>query len=148
MTELNDKYYEEEFDELVNYCKRLGWKVTQGHKLDDAAIFDTKEITINSQRKPEIKLYRLLHEIGHVLFSKTKDYEFRATSAYCETTDRRRNTDRVETLEEEFAAWARGFILAEKRGIFIDKEQFDRDKAACIMTYMRWAVKPKEWYDD
>ena len=138
----HDAYYEEEFSGLVDYCKRLGWKVTQGHKSSDEASFDDKEITINSQRRPEIKVYRLLHEIGHVLFSKTKRYEFRSTSVYCEGTDKRRNIDKVETLEEEFAAWSRGFLLAEKKGILIDRKQFDREKATCIMTYMRWACIP------
>ena len=142
-----DSYYEKEFNNLVAYCKQLGWNVIEGHKLDDAVLFETKEITINSQRRPEIKLYRLLHEIGHILFSKTKNYEFRSTSMYCKTTDKRKNTDKVETLEEEFGAWARGLLLAERRGIFVDKEQFDKDKAACIMTYMRWATMPKDWDD-
>lgn len=107
-----------------------------------------KDIKIEGKYPIELKVYFLLHELGHHQLRKDWN-KFKKTlpsSAHAEHLDfyrnvgkyKRRVTYTVSCMEEEFKAWDEGLKLAEKLGIRINMEKWLPLKAKCLIGYMRY----------
>lgn len=107
-----------------------------------------KVIRIQGKYSVEMKVYLLLHELGHHQLRKDWD-KFKRTipvTAHAEQLHfvrkvgkfKRRVTYTVACMEEEFKAWDEGYKLAEKLGIRINLEKWSGFKAKCLLSYMRY----------
>jgi len=132
-----------QFKRLKQYCKRLGWSVVCKHSVECSADFESRIIVINSQLKPEIRLYRLLHEIGHILISHRKNYKQKFGCYAASPKDLQKNINKLCVVEEEFVAWDRGLQLARKQNISINEARFNKDKTQCLMSWVKWAAGNK-----
>ena len=120
---------------LKKYLEERDWKINFGNVKDDVCDFNTKSISVRTVgRRPEITLYILLHEAGHVLFSKRNgDY-----LEYAQELSIGRNSMSYKVLEveEEFEAWKHGYNLAFNLKIPIDKKKYEVIKSRYLATYM------------
>ena len=97
-----------------------------------------KHIKIEGKYSKEIKVYLLLHELGHHQLRKDWDKFKRVLPdlAYAEDIHLRMNDIKykrrvsytVSCMEEEFKAWEEGLKLGDKFGIRINKEKWDKFK--------------------
>jgi len=83
-----------------------------------------------------------LHECGHALAFDSKSYKdnFPNLAAIRFKTSRvskRRNVVKCETIAEEWDAWHRGFKLARRLGIEVNKEHYFDYASRNVMTYVR-----------
>jgi len=111
---------------------------------EEDAFFDKeKEIVYSLRTKNEKnQMYSLLHECGHALAFESKGYTNRFPTMAAKRfktakVNRRTNTFKVESIIEEYDAWARGLKLAERLGIEIDKEDYGKYASRYVMTYVR-----------
>ncbi len=127
---------------LIKFLEEKGWKVFLGNVKDDICEFSNKRICVRTVgRRPEITLYVLLHEAGHILFSKRNgDY-----LQYAEDLNIGRNSMSYKVLEveEEFEAWKHGYNLAHELKIPIDKKGYEVIKSRYLATYMMNAMNRK-----
>jgi len=132
------RYYEIEYKKLVKYCEKYNWKVTEKHNISDYVALDLKHIIINSRHTSRNKVFCLLHEIGHILVARSVHYDYIYESPNFSKNIKLedRHAD-ISTLDEEFAAWRKGLLLAKKRGIYINREEFEKEKIKCLMTYIK-----------
>lgn len=107
-----------------------------------------KEIKIEGKYPTEIKVYLLLHELGHHQLRKSWD-KFEKTlpiTAYAELYHqekkevkyKRRVTYMVSCIEEEFKAWDEGLKLASKLDIKVNLTKWNAFKAKCLISYIRY----------
>lgn len=128
-----DKGYEDvTFDH--NDISYIEWEGTNLNK--------PKIIKIEQKYNNEIKLYLLLHEIGHHQLRKNKKNYHKKFPilAYAETDKKyiRHVSYRVTSLEEEFKAWEEGYKLGIKFGINIRMDKWQWIKNRCLMKYIRY----------
>ena len=147
-----------------SYTKALGtlteWGIKQGYDISfdhyESSEIDWKGYTLNepnsirieSRYPVELKVYLLLHELGHHQLRKNWD-KFKKTLpvlAHAEHIHfvrnvgkyKRRVTYTVSCMEEEFKAWDEGYKLAEKLEIKINLKKWNEFKAKCLISYMRY----------
>ena len=106
------------------------------------------EIRIQGKFPIEIKVYILLHELGHHILRKDWDKFTKVLpiSAHAEHVHffkndvkyKRRVQYNVSCMEEEFKAWDEGHKLADRLGIRINEVKWYDFKAKCLMGYMRY----------
>ena len=124
------------------------WAKTRGYsvfgKWDEDAFYDKDKEIVYSLRTKEKKhqMYSLLHECGHALAFDSKSYKdnFPNLAAIRFKTSRvskRRNVVKCETIAEEWDAWKRGFKLARRLGIEVNKEHYFDYASRNVMTYVR-----------
>jgi len=124
------------------------WAKTRGYsvfgKWDEDAFYDKDKEIVYSLRTKEKKhqMYSLLHECGHALAFDSKSYKdnFPNLAAIRFKTSRvskRRNVVKCETIAEEWDAWKRGFKLARRLGIEVNKEDYFDYASRNVMTYVR-----------
>jgi len=124
------------------------WAKTRGYsvfgKWDEDAFYDKDKEIVYSLRTKEKKhqMYSLLHECGHALAFDSKSYKdnFPNLAAIRFKTSRvskRRNVVKCETIAEEWDAWHRGFKLARRLGIEVNKEHYFDYASRNVMTYVR-----------
>jgi len=134
---------EEDYINLIT-----AWAKTRGYnvfgKWDEDAFYDKDKEIVYSLRTKEKKhqMYSLLHECGHALAFDSKSYKdsFPNLAAIRFKTSRiskRRNVVKCETLAEEWDAWKRGFKLARRLGIEVNKEHYFDYASRNVMTYVR-----------
>ncbi len=127
------------------------WAATKGYKVvgkwEEDAFYDKDKEIVYSLRtqNPKNQVYSLLHECGHALAFESKGYKNRFPTLSkrrfkTAKVNSRTNTFRVESILEEYDAWARGLKLAERLGIEIDKEDYGNYASRNVMTYVRKAV--------
>jgi hypothetical protein len=127
------------------------WAAAKDYKVlgkweEDAYYEDEKEIVYSLRTKNEKnQVYSLLHECGHALAYESKGYQsrFPTLSKHRFKTAKvnpRTNTYKVESILEEYDAWARGLKLAERLGIELDKEDYGRYASRWVMSYVRKAA--------
>tara|TARA_Y100000361_G_scaffold86870_1_gene77192 strand:+ start:425 stop:856 length:432 start_codon:yes stop_codon:yes gene_type:complete len=124
------------------------WAATKGYKVvgkwEEDAFYDKDKEIVYSLRtqNPKNQVYSLLHECGHALAFESKGYKNRFPTLSkrrfkTAKVNSRTNTFRVESILEEYDAWARGLKLAERLGIEIDKEDYGNYASRNVMTYVR-----------
>ena len=148
-----------------NYTKALEvlreWGLNEGYKSitfdhNDISEIDWVKSTLNTPKTIkiqgiypiEMKVYVLLHELGHHQLRKNwaKFHKTIPVAAHAEhihfirkiSKYKRRVTYTVSCMEEEFKAWEEGFKLGEKLGIRINMDKWNTFKAKCLISYMRY----------
>lgn len=127
--------------EVVAWCASKGIKVQFGKKAGGLYDSLSKTITMTSHAGPEKQLYMLLHECGHHLIGFKADDE-RFGMGYPKVEDPHFNTTfhhRVACLEEEIEAWHRGWKLARRLQLKLDRLAFDKVRLECLKSYIKWA---------
>lgn len=107
-----------------------------------------KKIRIEGKYPVEIKVYILLHELGHHQLRKnwdsfTKKLPITAHAEHVhffknDTKYKRRVMYTVSCMEEEFKAWEEGYKLGEELGIRINLDKWNTFKSKCLISYMRY----------
>jgi len=129
-------------EQLVGWCKGKGLKVVFGQKRNGLYDPESKTITVAIGAAPAKQVVYLLHECGHFLIGMKEHHE-RFGMGYPQTDAEVVKTflHRVACLEEELEAWHRGWKLAGRLGIVINRAHFDSIKLECIRSYMKWALR-------
>lgn len=135
---------------LVNWFADKGFEVISGKREKSELYFDMWEVHINSSSSYEDQLHTMLHEAGHLLISRRKnyhrDYSHGYGSVHVEDSGKRNSLQRTDrnkshTLDEEQEAWKTGLRLAHRLCIPIRYEAFERDRTEAFMTYIEWAYR-------
>lgn len=133
------------YDKVFEWAEEKNYQIVEGPDEEDACWSDVKQITIYSGQGIEKRLYSLLHECGHALIrSDAKNFEHSYPAhATAELDGRKRRSDKykVSLIEEEVEAWKRGYRLANRLGLFIDEENFNKLKTKCLISYFIWATE-------
>jgi len=129
------------------WCRSRGISVLFGKKT--AGLYDpnSREIVIAVRAHPGRQLCYLLHECGHHLIGM-KEHHDRFGEGYPKANDpvvSKTFLHRVSCLEEELEAWHRGWRLARRLNLMIQRDRFDEVKLECVKSYFKWAVRPKDW---
>jgi hypothetical protein len=134
-------------DKVLEWCKqkKIGvFHAPQGGQggtweVEDRAIFLEPRSSIRQQ------LFTLLHECGHALIdeSTSRVSSVRFGEGYLPVGRKTTRVDKVNLISVELEAWNRGWLLAERLGIPVPRDEFDRAKANAIMSYMKWVLSPK-----
>ena len=108
-------------------------------------------IRIEGKYPIEIKVYLLLHELGHHQLRKdwdkfTKVLPILANAEHASLYKKDRNLKRVlaydvSCLEEEFKAWEEGYKLGMLLGIKINDKKWHDFRSKCLMAYIRYYGK-------
>ena len=131
---------QESIDTVIYWLHKRGYFVDFSYNGDDSVDRESKIISINTTRSLETQLYTLLHECGHILI-----YGSDKVTNVKEVTDNyneKSNIHRVFRVVEEVEAWKRGLSLANRLGISVDKEKWNRDVARALKQYMKWCLDP------
>lgn len=118
---------------LTEYSVDVVW----GKDEVDAFYYDADTIGINTTRCKELQLFCLLHEAGHVILRRRK--EFHIDFPFIEGGGRTQ-LSRVDTIKEEIEAWSEGKKLACRLGIELNEERWERYWRHQVYKYVRWAV--------
>lgn len=88
-----------------------------------------------------------MHECGHHLIGYASGPNERYGSGYQaeDSATKRSTVHRIDIVDEELEAWARGLKLAKRLGIKIDVNRFNHTKSEYIKTYLKWAAKVEGW---
>jgi hypothetical protein len=132
------------FNNVVEYAERtLGYTVLEDSDCVDCCRNDVKIIEIYSLNGIENRLFALLHECGHALIRRdwtTFKTEFCAHAEHDGDGRKETKSLKISTLEEEFEAWKRGWKLAKRLNLQLDKDAYTKNKDKYIMTYIKWAA--------
>jgi len=133
-----------EIDIITAWAAQRGYKVFG--KWSEDAFYDKDKEIVYSLRTKEKKnqMYSLLHECGHALAFESKGYKNRFPTMSkrrfkTAKVNPRTNTFKVEQIVEEYDAWERGYNLACRLGIEIDKEDYNKYASRYVMSYVRKA---------
>jgi len=133
-----------EIDLITAWAAQRGYKVFG--KWSEDAFYDKDKEIVYSLRTKEKKnqMYSLLHECGHALAFESKGYKNRFPTMSkrrfkTAKVNSRTNTFKVEQIVEEYDAWERGYNLACRLGIEIDKEDYNKYASRYVMSYVRKA---------
>ena len=137
--------YKTYIEMITQWAAAKGYKVI-GKRDIDAFYEDEKEIVYSLWTKnPKNQVYSLLHECGHALAYESKGYQNRFPTLAkhrfkTAKVNPRTNTYKVESILEEYDAWARGLALADRLGIELDKEDYGKYASRWVMSYVRKAA--------
>jgi hypothetical protein len=136
---------------INDYIRMIeAWAALRGYKVfgkwSEDAFYDKDKEIVYSLRTKEKKhqVYSLLHECGHALAFESKGYKNRFPTMSkrrfkTAKVNPRTNTFKVEQIVEEYDAWERGYNLACRLGIEIDKEDYNKYASRYVMSYIRKA---------
>lgn len=128
---------------LTVWCSERKVKVSFLKKQNGTYHSGSKEITISSRLSPRNQVIVLLHECGHHLIGVSGDSN-RFEMGYWQVEPEVTKTfhHRLTCLEEEMEAWHRGWRLAGRLGLRVDRELFDQYRLKCLRSYIKWTLKP------
>ncbi len=134
---------------VVDWCTNKGLNVTFDNKDQGSYNSDTKTVRCNSRSRPETQLFLLLHECGHFLIGDNSHEKFSLVEeAENNPTVKRMLAHRVDIISEELEAWHRGRTLARRLKIKIKKQEWDKFRARCLKSYIKWCLKPGDFEKD
>lgn len=131
-------------ERAVKWAQRRGLTVSFVPK---GGVFFSKEklITVSSRMSPREQLFTLLHECGHFLIGPRRPGDRFGMGYAAPALPRHKGSalHRIDILDEEFEAWARGWKLGRKLGALLDADRkaFDERRVQCLMTYAKWASR-------
>ena len=146
--------YTRALERLTGWATREGYEVIFDH--DDISEIEWQRDTLNwpnrikiEGRYPiEMKVYLLLHELGHHILRKDWNVfqKVLPVTAYAEHVHfyhndvryKRRVMYNVSCVEEEFKAWDEGYKLGKRLDIRINDEKWHEFKSKFLMGYMRY----------
>ena len=128
--------YSHYLDIVTGWAEDKGYFVLFEEDGDDAIDCISKVISIKSTNRIETQLYVLLHECGHALVRENGSiFDFEGVESQY---SKRSKISRVFVLMEEVEAWKRGFSLANRLGIPIDIDRWNRAVSKAIWKYAEW----------
>ena len=128
---------------LIAWCEKRGLSVKFMKKSMATYTHSAKEIEVSSHLPPPSQLIVLLHECGHHLIGGAEKH-VRFSMGYPQTDPDAKKTfqHRVTILDEEMEAWHRGWKLACRLGLRLNRDEFDKVRLGCVKSYVKWALKP------
>jgi hypothetical protein len=147
--------YTKALERLTEWAVKQGYsEITFDHhdisQIDwkGSGLNEPNTIKIEGKYPIEIKVYLMLHELGHHQLRKNWS-KFKKTLpvvAHAEHIHfvrnvgkyKRRVTYSVSCMEEEFKAWDEGLKLAEKLDVKINIKKWNEFKAKCLIGYIRY----------
>jgi hypothetical protein len=137
-----DMLYIEKLAAVNSWCEARSMRIVFAKKSAGVYDPDSKVITLSGRASPERQLHYLLHECGHHLIGMEEHHE-RFGKGYPRSGEPRADNNyehRMACLEEEFEAWHRGWRLAKRLRLEVDREEFDKTRLDCLKTYISWAA--------
>lgn len=101
-------------------------------------------ITINSKQTPKKKFFCLVHEVGHFVLRRKRQFKTRFPEDYVKEDKEKQKKTRqfvVDTLREEVLAWESGLDYVESLGIEVDRESYNRQRTSALYKYIEWALE-------
>jgi hypothetical protein len=136
----------EQMQVLVDWCYNKRLKVVFARRANGLYERDLKQITVNGRLAPEAQLHVLMHECGHHLIGRPSPEERFGVGYHADDPNVKRTTlHRVDVVDEELEAWARGLKLARRLHIEVDLERYNRTRSEYVKTYLKWAAKVEGW---
>ena len=132
--------HEDAITAVTYWFQQKGYHVEIDRDGEDAIDRDSKFVSINSTRSLETQLHVILHEAGHLLVEQSD----KITNGIPEVLNKYSEKSKIHrtfTVIEEIEAWKRGLKLANRLGIKINKEKWNKDVARAIYKYMVWATE-------
>lgn len=133
----------ESLDILTDWAVSKGYSVDFDRNANNCICHETKIIEINNKTPIRDQVFFLLHECGHVLiFENGFFWNFNIRNKYHvnEPTNREENKKyKIFVLTEEIEAWQRGYRLAKKLNLNIDKSSLEEYMYKAISKYSKWA---------
>lgn len=136
----NDAYYIGTIATVIDWCNTKKINVFFGKSSGGLYDVENRLITISGRASPEKQLFMILHECGHHLIGYHED-DIRFGKGYPLVNDPRFNVSfhhRLACLEEEIEAWNRGWNLASRLRINLDRNAFDKTRIDCLRGYVKW----------
>lgn len=132
-------------ERVVKWAKSRGLSVDVHPKIDVGRYHsESRRVEISSRFGPEKQLVVMLHEIGHYLIEMGGRAAEQFPHGYNRIDEGHPSRDvlhKIDVVAEEFEAWRRGWKLAERLQIPIDREYYDTIRAEYLKSYFRWAMK-------
>lgn len=135
---------------LREWLQQRGFWLQQNRDVSDIVVFHPNRIVFIDQKNSySTRLVTLLHECGHVAIhlrrNRTLSKRVAGTSRKEELRQVGRGSPRstrlkIATLDEEIAAWEWGQRLGHRLGVRYSNATFERVRARCLMTYVRWGA--------
>jgi hypothetical protein len=137
--------YTKALNELKEYAISLGFKTIRlDSEVGTYISWYQSTISIEKNVPVEVKVYLMLHELGHNELRKD-DASYKKqlplvhyAESVLEGKYMRRRGYKVSKLEEEFLAWVAGYALAERMGIKINDVKWHSLRTKCLSTYIRF----------
>lgn len=133
-----------DMEATIQWCTARGVKVFFVKKQSGTYHVGLKMVTISSTFSPVNQSIILLHELGHHLIGHDADDE-RFGQGYPRQSIPSAHKEfrhRLACIEEEFEAWNRGWKLAKRLNLRLEREEFDLMRVKCLKSYMQWGVNP------
>lgn len=119
---------------VIFYLESRNIEVRKGR--DNVYYPDDDTIVYNAQGNYTNQLYTLLHEAGHFLQSRSRNF-MAMNLVYCDVGTIHTNYQKFRLLEQEMDAWDRGLKLARKLDIKVDIIEYRKNTAYFIMQYVK-----------
>lgn len=134
---------------LINWCASRKVSVVFECKTNGIYSPGLREIALPRRMRPLRQVAILLHECGHTLVADGADDD-RFGMGYPLGDKRKWRTlaHRFAVLDEEMEAWRRGWKLATRLGLSIDRASYDAIRFECLKTYLHWVLTPGPMPDD
>jgi hypothetical protein len=135
--------WQRQLDNLDIYASTQDWTIVVRDKVEDYADDSVRSVFIKRRLNKETQTYITLHELGHLVLFKQKDYGLRFASM-CNARARKAYGTlvyKVGRVEEELAAWEEGKKIADILGIPLNEKRYYRLRAHNIGTYLLWAQR-------
>ena len=136
----------DQITKLVDWCSTKRLDVVFARRANGLYERDKRRITVNGRLAPESQLFVLMHECGHHLIGRPSPEERFGTGYQAADPNVKRTTlHRVDVVDEELEAWARGLKLAKRLGVEVDLDRYNRTRSEYVKTYLKWAAKVEGW---
>jgi hypothetical protein len=123
-----DRLYVYKMSRVIEWCTRRGLSVEFIAASGGGYVHDKKIIEVSYRSYPETQLYTLLHEIGHHLVESctTERYRDKYAKGYLLVFEGERSPQhKIDAIAEELEAWYRGWKLAKRLHVYIDKKKYN-----------------------
>ncbi len=133
-------------EKVVDWCATKNVKVKFDSKIKNGlyAIGD-KMIELTCRARPARQLCMLLHECGHHLIGHN-ERGTRFSMGYPVMENPKINNTfhhRITCLDEEMEAWRRGWHLAERLELGMERQSYDKVRLDCLRSYIKWVSGDK-----
>lgn len=132
------------YNKIMNYCNIKQIDVMSSNTW--YALPEENVISHVWKGKPtKTWVYSMLHELGHIKLYNKKNYSRKNWKIIKERPfDKPNIVASAQHMREEIEAWEEGLSIAKFIKLDIDREDYDKFSAPCIMTYMKVLSKPHQ----
>jgi Zn-dependent peptidase ImmA (M78 family) len=120
---------------VIQYLESRKVEVRKGR--DNCYYPEPRTIVYNAQGSYTNQLYTLLHEAGHFLQEKSRNFSAMSLIYEKSADELHTNYQKYRLLEQEMDAWDRGAKLAKRLGIKLDILDYRKNAAYFIMCYVK-----------